>query len=146
MKKNLILSFVFFAISLWMASYIFMPYWAIGGFHYGTYDITNLVNLIMNIIIPFLIFFPCVVIANLNFIKAIHIARYPVTWIIGAVIDLLLILFGATAGVLLIFNCGVLNLWMGFILGEATLINILVWSIMAAIRAFKNKEQISPIK
>jgi hypothetical protein len=35
---------------------------------------------------------------------------------------------------------------MGFILGEATLINILVWSIMAAIRAFKNKEQISPTK
>ena len=94
MKKNLILSFVFFAISLWMASYIVLPYFAIGGIQFYWYDYKNPVNALIDIIIPSLIFAVCLYFANVHFGKALPVVRFPVLWMIGIVLIFALISFG----------------------------------------------------
>ena len=140
MKKNLILSLVFFAVCLWMASYMVFPYFVVGEWNYMMYDATNPVNIVIGIVLPALIYLPSIYFANAHFKKALPIVCFPVLWIIGAVAAFLLIVFGCFAGVLYVFPLGFTYLLIALFFGEGALINIFIWSIMASTRGWKKVE------
>ena len=140
MKKNLILSFLFFAVCLWMASYMVFPYVVVGEYRYMMYDATNPVNIVIGIVLPVLIYLPSIYFANAHFKKALPIVRFPVLWIIGAATAFLLIVFGCFCGVLVVFPLGFTYLLIALFFGEGALINIFIWSIMASTRGWKKAE------
>ena len=143
MKKNLILSFVFFAISLWMASYIVLPYFAIGGIHYYWYDFKNPVNVLIDIILPSLIFGVCLYFANVHFGKALPIVRFPVLWMVGIVLILALISFGIFAGVMMIFPHNLTtHLGIAFFLGQLALVDLLMCSALAFKRSWQQAKRV----
>ena len=143
MKKNLILSFVFFAISLWMASYIVLPYFAIGGIQYYWYDNKNPVNVLINIILPSCIFAVCLYFANVHFGKALPIVRFPVLWMIGIVLIFALISFGIFAGVMVIFPYTLTShLGVAFFLGQLALVDLLMCSVLAFKRSYQKAKRV----
>ena len=142
MKKNLILSFVFFAISLWMASYIVLPYFAIGGIHYYWYDFKNPVNVLINIILPSLIFAVCLYFANVHFGKALPIVRFPVLWMIGIVLIFALISFGIFAGVMMLPYTLTSHLGVAFFLGQLALVDLLMCSVLALKRSWQKAKRV----
>lgn len=142
MKKNLILSFVFFAISLWMASYIVLPYFAIGGIHYYWYNYKDPVNALINIILPSLVFAVCLYFANVHFGKALPIVRFPVLWMIGIVLIFALISFGIFIGVMMIFPFYLTShLGVAFFLGQLALVDLLMCSVVAFKRSLQKAKK-----
>ena len=143
MKKNLILSFVFFAISLWMASYIVLPYFAIGGIQYYWYDNKNPVNVLINIILPSLIFAVSLYFANVHFGKALPIVRFPSLWMIGIILIFALISFGIFAGVMIIFPFYLTShLGVAFFLGQLALVDLLMCSVVAFKRSWQKAKRV----
>ncbi len=143
MKKNLILSFVFFAISLWMASYIVLPYFAIGGIQHYWYDYKNPVNALINIILPSLIFGVSLYFANVHFGKALPIVRFPVLWMIGIVLIFALMSFGIFAGVMMVFPHNLTtHLGVAFFLGQLALVDLLMCSVVAFKRGCQKAKRV----
>lgn len=143
MKKNLILSFVFFAISLWMASYIVLPYFAIGGIEYYWYNYKDPVNALINIILPSLIFAVCLFFANVHFGKALPIVRFPVLWMIGIILIFALISFGIFIGVMMIFPFYLTShLGVAFFLGQLALVDLLMCSVVAFKRSLQKAKRV----
>lgn len=138
---NLFLSMLFFAISFWMATYITLPYFAIGGIHYYWYDDRNFWNFVINILIPLLIFAPSLYLANHHFGKALSIVRFPIIWIALILLSLFIIVIGFMAGGLVVFWKLDWSHWtFAWFVGMLALFDFLMCSVLAAKTSLKHKK------
>ena len=140
-KMNLFLSMLFFVISFWMATYITLPYFAIGGIHYYWYDDRNFWNFVINILIPLLIFAPSLYFANRHFGKALPIVRFPIIWIALILISLSIIVIGFMAGGLVVFWKLDWSHWtFAWFAGMLALFDFMMCSVLAVRQSLKHKK------
>jgi hypothetical protein len=141
-NKELLISFLFFAISIWIATYIFLPYFAIGGIKYLAYDLSNPVNVILNIVIPLMFFIIVLFFANYLYKKALLNLNNLVLCIIQISIAFLLILALIVFWIMVIIvYSNIINWVIGYIVAFMTVINFLIWSVVSFKKITTSKKE-----
>lgn len=141
-NKELLISFLFFVISIWIATYIFLPYFAIGGIEYLAYDLSNPVNVILNIVIPLMFFIIVLFFANYIYKKALPNLNNLVLCIIQISIAFLLILALIVFGIMVIIvYSNIINWVIGYIVAFMTVINFLIWSVVSFKKITTSKKE-----
>ena len=141
LKKNLFLSILFFALCCWLASYIVLPYFAFGGIDYYSYNWEDPRNLILNIILPTILFLPCIFFGNYHAKKALPIAGFDFIWLLLIVVTLAIMCFGVFCGVMFVFPYTMGYFMVAWFLGMIALTNILIWSTIAFKRAYLSHKE-----
>ena len=142
LKRNLFLSILFFALCCWLASYIVLPYFAFGGSNVYGYNYHDPRNFFLNIILPTLLFLPCIFFGNYHAKKALPIAGFDFIWLLLIVVTLAIMSFGVFCAFMFIFPFNMGYFLLAWILGMIALLNILIWSTIAFKRAYlKRKER-----
>lgn len=131
-NKDLLISVLFFILSLWMATYIFLPYFAIGGIEYLAYDLNNPINIVLNIVIPVIMFCVFLFFANYFYKKTLSIANGLFLCIIQIIISSLLIVILIVLGIMVISVYSNITNWViGYIAAFVSVVNFFVWSIVS---------------
>ena len=130
--KNLFLSLLLFVVSFWLGTYVFLPYFAVGGIDYMVYDLTNWVNVLINIVVPLLAYAVACFFANRFFKESLANPHSRVLWIVLIVLLSCFVAFLLFFGVMVVVVYrNIINYDIGYLLGLAAVINLLVWSIIA---------------
>lgn len=145
-NKSLIISLILFAISIWISTYIFLPYFAVGGFNSHVYDITNTINVFINIVIPTVMYIITVVLANYYFRKSLGLLSNITLFIVLLCVMTLFFGFLVFFGIMVMHSYYfIINWTIGYAFCVISIINIIVCSILAIRTLVKSKKVIIKI-
>ena len=145
-NKSLIISLILFVISIWISTYIFLPYFAIGGINYYAYDITNIINIFINIVIPASMYIFAIVLANYFFRKSIGLLSNISFFIVLLCVMTLFFVFLVFFGIMVMHSYyDIINWTIGYAFCVISVIDIIVWSILAIRALVKSKKVITKI-
>ena len=145
-NKSVIISLILFAISIWISTYIFLPYFAIGGINYYAYDITNIINIFINIVIPASMYIFAIVLANYFFRKSLSLLSNITFFIVLLCVMTLFFGFLVFFGLMVIHSYyDIINWTIGYAFCVISVIDIIVWSILAIRALVKSKKVITKI-
>ena len=131
-NKSLIISLILFAISIWISTYIFLPYFAVGGFNHHVYDITNAINIFINVAIPAVMYIIAVVLANYYFRKSLGLLSNIIFFIVLLCVMTLFFAFLVFFGIMVMHSYYfIINWTIGYAFCVISIMNIIVCSILA---------------